>query len=411
MTIPVLAGIVFGLFFITSCAQLGLTGSDSTSAITSTSTPEEINRELARVNERLSENPSDSVLQREKAVLLYTLAQNTDDPLLRKPYYRNLRELEESNEQQGIQTHAGVERILNRAWSTEQGAGVELLQVNRNGATSEAVDLDRIRTHFENAILLQPDSLSTYNLLANTHYLSGDLTSAIEVLNQALDVPGSDSPDIRERLAYLHLESGNIEQSILIYRDLTESYPEEEHLRHGLANALMLSNDHDEAIAILTDLAEEYETRYEYREALAVQLYYAFNTDVEELQENQNQESDDAPSEEQLSELVDRAARFDDLISGLEENLPLTEEQLYRNALIYLNSSESFYDLSLITDESRREGLQSLQSEFLQKAAPLLEKLVEDNPQNRDYARSLYNVYRDLGMNDEADALERSYNL
>jgi tetratricopeptide (TPR) repeat protein len=407
MTVPVLTGIVFGIFFITSCAQLGLTGNDESSA--PPSTPEEINRELERINERLSENPSDSVLQREKAVLLYTLSQNAEDPLLRKPYYRNMRELQDGNEQAGLVANEGVEQVLNRAWSTEQGTGVELLQASRNSADTEAVDLDRIRAHFDNAILLQPDSLSTYNLLANTHYLSGDLTSAIDILNRALEVPGSDDPDIRERLAYLNLESGNIEQSIDIYRNLTESYPEEDHFLHGLANALMLSNEHDDAISILNELAEEYETRFEYREALAVQLYYKFNSNIEDLQSGL--EPEQTLSDDQISDLVDLAAQFDELLNGLEENLPLSEEQLYRNALIFRNSSEGFSDVSSMADESRREALESLQSEYLMKAVPLFERLVEDHPQNREYARSLHEMYRELGMDDEADALERSYNL
>ena len=408
MTIPVQAGIVFGIFFITSCAQLGLTGNEPRS--NETSTPSEINRQLEQVNERLGEDPGDTGLQKEKADLLYAITRDLDDPLLRKPYYRNLRELHDTNLQMGTETPEGVEQVISRAWSTEQGAGVELLQASRDAAETEAVTIedDRISAHFENAIILRPDSLSTYNLLANTYYLSGDLTSAIETLDRALQVPESDNPDLRERLAYLYLESGDIERSIDLYRTLAEQYPQRDHMRHGLANALMINNEHDEAIGILRDLAEEFATRFEYREALAVQLYYRFSATVEKLQDPGEPSAAD---EDQLTELRSMAAEIDDLLTGLEENLPLSEEQLFRSAVIYRDISDIFFELSQLADESERGELESLRAEYLQKALSPLEKLAETNPENREYIRTLYDAYRDLEMDDEADNLERTYNL
>lgn len=404
--IPVLSGIVFGIFFITSCARLGISGSESRTD--EPSTPSETSRQLDRVNERLSENPSDAGLQMQKADLLFAISNYTEDPVLRKPYYRNLREIHDSNVQMGAETVDGVEQVINRAWSTEQGAGVELLQASRDAAETEAIDKIRISAHFENAIILRPDSLSTYNLLANTYYLSGDLTSAIETLNSALQIPDSDNPALRERLAYLYLESGDIERSIGLYHTLAELYPEEDHIQHGLANALMLNNEHDEAIAILRNLADEFETRFEYREALAVQLYYRFSTVVESLQ---LPTPPTAPNEEQLIEFRSLAAEIDDLLTGLQENLPLSENQLHRSAVIFRNSSDRFYELSMLADESERENLESLQAEYLQKAISPLEKLAETYPENREYIRTLHDIYRELGMDDEADTLERTYNL
>ncbi|PWN06992.1 tetratricopeptide repeat protein [Rhodohalobacter mucosus] len=406
-TIPVLTGIVFGLFFISSCAQLGITGNEPRQKGPATNA--EISRQLDSINDLLSDNPDDAELQEQKADLLFTLSQNADDPLLRKPYYRNIRELHENSVQRGTESVDGVEEVISRAWSIEQASGVELLQSSRDAAETESVDRDRISAHFENAIILRPDSLSTYNLLANTYYLGGDLTSAIETLNTALQIPGSDNSELRERLAYLYLESGDIERSISLYRTLSEQYPEEDYIRHGLANALMLNNEHDEAISILRNLAEEYETRFEYREALAVQLYYRFSRSVEELQESANQPA--APGREQLSDLRGMAEEIDELLTGLQESLPLTEDQLYRSAVIFMNSSDRFNDLSVLAGEEYREELESLQAEYLQKAIPPLEKLAENHPENREYIQTLYDVYRDLGMDDEADTLERTYNL
>jgi tetratricopeptide (TPR) repeat protein len=406
-TIPQNLVIVFGIFFAASCASLGGSGNSGETQITSSS--ESISVRLDRVNDMLAEDPADEDLQSEKADLLFSLAQNTDNPSQRQPIYRNLRDISEGNRQASGTTNDRVENVINRAWNTEQGSGVELLESSRNNEPFEAGVTSQIQSHFENAIILRPDSLTTYNLLANTFYLTGDLSNAIETLRNALEAAGSEDPSIRERLAYLYLESGDIEQSILIYRDLADSYPNENHIRHGLANALILNNQHDEAISILRNLVNQYSARFEYREALAVQLYYQLRNLANEWIDSRSE--DELLNADELSEIESLAQEIDTLLSGLQDNVPLTEEQLYRSSLIFRNGADRLYELSTLTDEESVEVLESLQIEFLQNAIPHLEKLAENHPENREYIRTLYNVYLDLGMQEEADEIERSNNL
>lgn len=407
MPIPIIIGIAFGVFFTTSCAQFNGAGSSDETVISNSS--EAVSQRLARVNELLNENPSSKELQNEKADLLFTISQNTPSPIQRRPYYQNLKDLTESNQISGAAPNDHVESVVTRAWSSEQGQGITLLQEYRNNISPTAASAETITVHLENALILRPDSLSTYNTLANTYYLTGDLSSAIGTLIKAEEYDRSGKPDLREKLAYLYLESGNIGQSIDIYRSLASTYPDDDYLKHGLANALILNNEHPEAITILRSLVNDYSTRSEYREALATQLFFLFQTETDSILQDKNDDS--LLSMNELTRIVDYISEIDQLLTELQNNVPFSDDELFRSALIYRNSADQLFSLSKFSNEESIETLEGLQIEYLQKTIPILEKLVENHPENREYIRSLYNVYLDLGMQEEADAFGRSKNL
>lgn len=390
----------FGIFFTISCAHLGTAGNNEKEPTSTT----EYEQQLERVTEELNKNPDNRDIELQKAVILASIASNITIPDQRQPYYRNLRDLADTQKFRDGTTESEIETYIRSAWTKEQSEGVRLLQQDQDGMSDHT--FGTIISHFENAIALNPDSLNTYSLLANTYYRHGDFNDAINTLERTLDRPETAKPEIREKLAYLYLESGDIESSIELYTSLMNENPDDAHLRHGLANAHILNQDHQKAISILRPLTSQYNTRYEYHEALAAQLYFNFS-DQAGLYLNENS----APNDDHAEHMIANLEEADSLFVTLSEALPFNEEQQLRKAAFYRNAAGKLKHLGELSDEETGEKFLSIRQRFLEKALPSWEKLAENHPENIDYIRALIEIYSELGMEDEAESLQRSYNL
>ncbi|WP_234572026.1 tetratricopeptide repeat protein [Rhodohalobacter sp. 614A] len=391
--------LAFGIFFSFSCSNLKNTESDGSSNSDITSLQEQIRE----INREISENPENSELPVEKGNLLYRYSQTISNPANRQPVYSNIRGIADNYSAQFVAESGQLNDILLKAWRDEQTNGIKKLQENASERSEEEVT--GIVAHFENAITLMPDSLKTYNVLATTHYQRGNLSDAIEILETADNRNQVEKPEVKEKLAYLYLESGDLVEAENRYRQLVEGHPDQLLYHHGLINVLILSDRHEEAIERLEELSEEYPTRYNYQESLATELYYLFKNRTDQyLQSSEGQLSES--DREELAELLDSAHS---LFESIQESLPTTEEGMFRIATFYKNTSTRLKELS--TNYNNDELFTDLQSEYMQYSLPLWERLAELNPENMGYISNLYQVYVELGMNEDAESLERSYNF
>jgi len=387
--------LAFGIFFTLSCSTL----QNSETANTKKNKDQTIQQDLRDLNNKLSENPDNPDLLIDKIDLLSKYANTLSNPSDRKPLYQNIREISDRlSSNSDVSNQLDVR--LNRSWRNEQQSGITLLQQDDSNRLE---DISRITSHFENGITLIPDSLQTYKLLATTHYKHGSLNKAIETLKMAENRESLFDPDISEKLAYLLLESGDMPEAENRYRELVEFEPDKLIYRHGLINVLILSDQHEEAISMLEELTEEYPTRYTYQESLAAEMYYLFRDRTETLT---NIGSDSTVSSEEQKELADLLNSIHGIFESLKKSLPTSEENLYRMAAFYKKSSER---LSQLPDSDN--NLDEMEQNFMKYSLPAWERLVEINPDNLEYITNLYEVYLDLGMNDDAESIERSYNF
>jgi tetratricopeptide (TPR) repeat protein len=236
--------LVFGIFFTLSCATVNQEDRPS-GDLTS---QEELEQRLSDINAQLSENPANSSLNLERAGLLKSLAQITTPPSSRLPLYKELRDIDNSGVIEG-QDLEPFHEMIKQAWSHEQNEAVKLLQLEEI-SESEA-EHEQAVDHLQNAVTVNPDSLTTYHLLANSHYRKGNFRSAIETLDRAKQASGADEIELMEKIAYLKLESGDLESAVNNYRTLADFRPENANILHGLANAYMLNNQHHEAVEVL----------------------------------------------------------------------------------------------------------------------------------------------------------------
>ncbi|MEX0945177.1 MAG: tetratricopeptide repeat protein [Balneolaceae bacterium] len=335
------------------------------------------------------------------------LAESQANPSDRYPIYQNLYELslESSNMEEPDVEH--LDEIINRAWSSEQNSGVQLLQATRNA--EDVNSYYDILAHFDNAIVLQPDSLVTYNLMATTFYENGSINNAIDTLERAFEWSNSSDNTIREKLAYLYLETGRTDEAINVYESLLASEPDNDHLTHGLTNAYMISNRHEDAIDRLTALVEQYPTRIYYREALASQLYYRF----EEQTIGYLNDSGEISNSITISDLISQLDEIHSIFDELNTNSPSNEESIFRMATFYKNSAGQL--LQLATNQSvpdeQAVNLNQLADFYLENAITHWERLADMNPGNLEYLSILYDLYIQTERIEEAESIERSYNF
>jgi len=389
--------LVFGIFFTLSCA----TSNNSNNLESSDQlTVDELQGRLAQLDNRLQDDVQNSSLTIEKASLLVEISEKTNPPSQRLPYYRNLRDMADANYSDQI-VEQEIDHYIQESWTFEQTEAVKLLQQNPSGMDEPLTD--EVISHFKNAITVNPDSLVTYNLLANTYYRANRYDQAIQTLETALENIEPDPSEIREKLAYLYLESGNIESSIRVYENLAEDYPQRAQIRHGLANAYMLNTEHDSAILVLRDLIEEYPNRIEYKESLAGELYFKFRSGA-----LQYINSGRTVSETDRDNFIQKLDEITSLYNEIDATVPLSDENAYRKAAYLKNSAGYLADLS---SDSTDNQFEEYRIELLNRSMTLWEKLSENNPDNISYIRNLYDVYVELGMTEEAESIKRSYNL
>ena len=403
MAIPLYIGFAFGLFFVQACTTVQPTETPEYEP----GTAQYLEAELNRLNDQLAENPGTSSLYLEKSEVLYEFAK-THSPRERPPIYQNLKDHSDAAMHKENIDQNEIEDVLRTAWSEEQSRGVQLLQQDRSTGLNE--NYSEIIAHFDNAITVIPDSLVTYSLKATTLYESGNLGKSIETLEKANTLSGGSNTEFLEKLAYLYLESGDVEKSISMYETLVESNPDDQHLKHGLVNAYIIDNQHEEAIAILSELTDLFPSRHTYQETLATQIYFLFDLKADDLIQQDYLDSEKSEDIQEISLMADQVHLIFDEIQA---TMPINEENTYRMAAFY---KDAYLTLSKLTnriefDSEIVEVIISQKEQFLGLSLPLWERLAELNPDNLDYLNHLYQVYLHLDMEEDAQSLERSLNF
>lgn len=396
--------LIFGIFFAGSCATLF---SDEES-------PDELyqrgqyEKALVAAEKAAKDNPDDYRIRLFKAEILNSLAHNKEYPADRNPYYKDLKNTVDQVSFETGRHSFFIDSLLAHSWNLEQQEGVKLLQQDETENLQNYSG--RILAHFENAIVLIPDSTVTHSLKATTHYKTGDNRAAIETLEKARNADRELSPKMLEKLAYLYKESGMLDESINIYRELTDTAPDNERYFHGLANAYILKEDHTNSISVIGYLLELNPDNREYKEALATETFLIASNDASALLQKNDLSSDEIS--ERVDTFVSQIGKVSDIYSDLEIQNTRKEESLVRAASFYKNSALYTQMLAGIEqDDEKSQDLRALSSSLLESSLPYWQALSQYFPDSMAYAESLYRVYRDLNMDYEADFLHQQINF
>ncbi len=394
--------LVFGIFFTLSCSTLSLSNEPAETLYERG----QFSKALSSVNKSIEENPDDLEKKVLKAQILREVALERQNPTDRKNYYQNLRDVTDELSFTTKDYQGKTDSILVKAWSHEQGEGVRYLQ--EDDTDTYEIHFDKIISHFDNASVIIPDSLITYSLKSTTFYRHGETQNAISTLERAQDIGVELTPQIREKVAYLYLESGNLSKSIEIYEDLVAQHPEEQEYRHGLINALILNENHDESIKLLMSLSDEYPERREYIEALATERYFKISREIEDIILT---DTGEYLATEDVEAIKEELAEIGELFQNIETERPARETHQYRVASFYTDSGNKLLSLSKNAEDQLAQLIVTKAEGFLELSLPYWRYLTETFPENRDYSQKLYNTYKLLGMNDDAELLEQQINF
>lgn len=328
-----------------------------------------------------------------------------------------------------------IENITNvviAAWAKEHNSGAEILMSDSLQATMADPIGDAIG-HFDNAIIIQPDSAITYIVLSSTHFREGDLDKATDVFEAGF--PKIDEPlvDDYDYLINLYLIAERYDDVRELSNEARDVYPDESVFVQYLADSYLQTGQIEEAISLVRELIAQDPDNPQYHLVLGTQIYQSATAMSNQLtalydrilrMEDQARNLRGAEREEVnaniqtlRNEATDLEAEVNRLtqiaITEINEVVRLRpDDDAAYNILgiIYQNRAAGFFekrnatldnDLAMQFDDQAKENLRMAMVNY--------EKAVEFAPDETDYWQALFQVYTTLGMQEKAlEAMEKA---
>lgn len=246
---------------------------------------------LDQAAELKSQNPTSSEAAALEVQAFAKLARDKA-PSQRQEDYRAMRQsftsvlMQQSTDRLSRSALDAINHTLSNSWSLEHNSGAGIVS---SDSTKSAQRLRTALSHAQNAIIIQPDSLISYELMADTYALLGDSENAIQTLLLADSLLKPESQRIHENIAFLYMNSGNPEESVTWYESALRWQqskaertidPGEPGLQrgsllntwHGLVNAYIAAGQSENAITSLEQLLEISPANNSYKSVLSAQL-------------------------------------------------------------------------------------------------------------------------------------------
>lgn len=392
----------------------------------------------ASLDRYIEQNPESGIGHYYKAVAYSQEGPTIEPPSDRKPIYRDFREsiltsrelfaeAEEKPEEAGE-----VDDLVLNTWGFEHNASLDYAT---NDSVMASVDepLKIAISHLENAIIINPDSVLSYDVLSQIHFMDNNVEEAAEVLAQSMELKNPPPAEDYDRIGYYYSETGDTENAIDILNEGLEIYPDSISLVQKLADGYMMAGNTDMALATLNDLIERDPENPQYRLVLGTallsetegmtnevsDLYDDIYDLRNELRDASGSEADDIEGqiEDLENQIQSNIEEIEELNSLAESELKTTTELrpddenaynalgvLYQNRGAILFTQRNYSD---DMDEVNRFDEEAKDAYRL--AMENYEKAVELNPDNTNAWQSLANVYITLDMQDKyEEAIEKA---
>lgn len=374
-----------GFFFLSACLS-----TETTTRTTSEAPPTD--QALQEIDQRIDAGEEPAPLLIERLEILRRLADESE-PDRRSVYYEEMVQTVSSPDlQQGEESDRAKNLIL-AAYEREFQAGESGL--DRSESSSHH--------HFRNASILLPEESNPYRHLSSFYYRQDRLADAIDVLEVAESRIDPFPPDMSERIAYLHMEAGELQKAIERYHSLVEANPDRVEVHHALVNAYILSEQHNEAVRKLRGLLESDPDNLQYRQSLAVELFFQLQDHWKLFPPAEQTESDIRSDLEWVDEAIEQLARTDDAPSA-------NTEERYVMAQFYRNSGLYLLEQSAGLPEREAAELTTRGEYLLKEAIPRWEAMTDQNPENRELWLDLQEMYRQLGLDEQARQIDEQMN-
>ncbi|PAU95853.1 hypothetical protein CK503_02000 [Aliifodinibius salipaludis] len=393
-----IASIVLAFGFFISCSTLQ--SSTQESATSENLSEQQIQQQINSLEKDISSNPGQADLYFQKGKLLTKLAQKKENPSERVSPYTNARQvLNRASELYGDDTDLQnkVSDLLNITWSLEHNQGVKMLQEEN----VEQPNYDKAAAHFNNATIVIPDSAISYTMQARALYKNQQPKKAINTLERAHGKIDNPPTRLLEQLAYLYLENDDPQKAVGIYEQAESFSNRNLNLLHGLSNAYINAGEHQKAVKLLEQLIENEPENIIYGQSLATELYFlgksSLNSVATALKDGN---SLDDTAFDSADSLITKA---EEQFNQISEANPGNSEVQERTATFYYNSASQYQKLVPLVSDIHQEQLQEKIKQYLSASIPLFENLIEQDQQNKEIWKKLFQAYSILGMEQEAE--------
>jgi len=338
-----------------------------------------------------------------------------------------------SNEAQNL------DDIIIETWGYEHNQGVQPLSSDIISTPEDSLRLSR--HHFINATTINPDSVLSFNLLAEVNYALGNNEEA-EAISRKI-IYEMEEADLYNyyRFAFFLIEGGRDEEAIELLLEAREIYPDEIEIVQEIANAYLRIGKTDEALEVVQELIEHDPENPQYRLVYATQVYqmvqdlddqvrnihdevYEMSREIRQKarepgtdqQEIERMIAEMEEKQENANELIDESFRFSDIA---KEELHLALESDPENpdihatlGIVYQNRGALMQDKRNMTEDMEKaEEFDRQAREYLERSLPHYEKAAELEPDNTEHWLSLFRVYTNLGMTEEAERAQEKAGL
>ncbi|MGM0506759.1 MAG: tetratricopeptide repeat protein [Bacteroidota bacterium] len=377
--------LVVGFFFLSACLSTETTTRETTDTPDAELALEEIDR-------RLDADEKSAPLLLERLEILDEIATERS-PEDRTVYYEEMVQTAATSELQEDELANRTDELIRNAYEREFQAGESDLGNPQSSSLH----------HFENASVLQPEEGDPYRHISSIHYRQDRIPEAISTLETAMQQVIPYPPDMNERIAYLYLESGYLDEAITRYQSLVEEVPERIEIRHALINALILNEQHMDAVRELRELKEENPDNHQYRESLAIELFFHLQDHWETYPPSERDENEIQSDLEWVDEAMEELDQSDNP-SPADTESAYVMAQFYRNSGLYLMEQADGLSSRIASElVSRGESL-------LKEAIPRWEAMADQNPENREIWVDLQEIYQKLGLDDQARQIDEQLN-
>ena len=425
----------FGIFFAllaTQCAPLNVQ-SPSLKERFKGSSPEQILNWAEQENQR---NPNELEPYLIRAQAAFDLAKSTPDIAARKSWYIEMRlALDEFNEVRELSGSSASERLfadrdslISQSWNHEFFQARELITSEQTptGESSFGV-LQMALDHLENAFIIQPDAVESTEWLATLLYESGEAIRALEILEQGRSLQPSEitlSETYLEKLAWLYLETGNLEAAIDVYEELNQGNRSTKRIRIAYINALLLAGERVDGLKLLASLADDFPNDPDIKKVLLLESLRELRTLIlSESSEDLRRDDIQSPFEQsqgyvdRISSLVEHSAIWWTPRSNPQNALwnqeVLTDSPTLPNAYLvevgelFIEILQELNELDRLFPPEFQVATEGLIFSLRNSALLVLERLFENQPDSVEIAEALMELYTELGMKDEADSLQK----
>lgn len=390
---------------------------------------------LEAAQQSIKNQPQDPLGYYYQAVVYGDMAQEIEDPAERQEMYKKMNASFEKAQELAAKMEDTPSELENLGavkttiWSNEHNRAIELAT---NDSLRNAVEnpLQKSAQHLQNATVIMPDSVLSWDVLSEIQAMNENIDGAIEAKQKVMKLKEKPSANDYNRLADFYRFNNSYDQAIDLLQEASSAYPDTVSISEKLADSYMNAGQYEEAVSVVEGLIERDPQNPQYHLALGTQLYQTVlrlndslstnNDKIFELKQKLKEESGNTSQiESQISELQninkDLQSRIQDYTNRAIEELNTVLEYRPDDAsayntlgVIYQNrASALFEERNQTVDNKEAARLDKEAQQNLQEAMKYYEKATEIDPDNKQYWQSLYRVYVALGMDEKAKEAEK----